>query len=169
MEILNIGSTATLQKVKKELINSGLLEQEQRGLNMANRLYLLEPIVEEEDIYEIIDDETDEIKDLSQKEDLYEQKLTESISSRKSLVPQGNSLSKLPFSENGSLDNERLDIQKLNTNDTDLSKTNKDFKDNKDWKEQNDLLISGIDKINKDIVTNSVPSLFSRGASFFII
>ena len=168
MEILNIGSTATLQKVKKELINSGLLEQEQRGLNMANRLYLLEPIVEEEDIYEIIEDETDEIKDLSQKEDLYEQKLTESISSRKSLVPQGNSLSKLPISENGSLDNERLDIQKLNTNDTDLSKTNKDFKDNKDWKNQNDLLISGIDKINQDIVTNSVPSLFSRGRVFLL-
>ncbi len=81
-------------------------------------------------------------------------------------MPQGNSLSKLPFSESGSLDNERLDVQKLNTNDTDFSKTNKDIKD---WKEQNDLLISGIDKINQDIVTNSVPSLFSRGASFFII
>ena len=65
----------------------------------------------------------------------------------KSLVTQGNSLSKLPFSENGSLDNERLDVQKMNTNDTDLSKTNKDFKDNKDWKNQNDLLISGIDKM----------------------
>ncbi len=87
----------------------------------------------------------------------------------KSLAGQGNSLSKLPISENGSLDNERLDVQKMNTNDTDLSKTNKDFKDNKDWKNQNDLLISGIDKINQDIVTNSVPSLFSRGASFFII
>ena len=82
-------------------------------------------------------------------------------------MTQGNSLSKLPFSESGSLDNERLDVQKLNTNDTDFSKTNKDIKDNKDWKEQNDLLISGIDKINQDIVTNSVPSLFSRGGEFF--
>ena len=150
MEILNIGSTATLQKVKKELINAGLLEQEQRGLNMANRLYLLEPIVEEEDIYEIIEDETDEIKDLSQKEDLYEQTLTESMNTSKSLAGQGNSLSKLPFSESGSLDNERLDVQKLNTNDTDFSNTNKDFKDNKDWKNQNDLLISGIEN-NLDI------------------
>ena len=59
-------------------------------------------------------------------------------------MPQGNSLSKLPFSENGSLDNERLDVQKMNTNDTDLSKTNKD------WKNQNDLLISGIEN-NLDI------------------
>ena len=83
-------------------------------------------------------------------------------------MTQGNSLSKLPFSENGSLDNERQDVQKMNTNDTDLSKTNKDFKDNKDWKEQNDLLISGIDKINQDIVTNSVPSLFSRGRVFLL-
>ena len=65
-------------------------------------------------------------------------------------MPQGNSLSKFPFSENGSLDNERLDVQKMNTNDTDLSKTNKDFKDNKDWKNQNDLLISGIEN-NLDI------------------
>ena len=56
----------------------------------------------------------------------------------------------------------------MNTNDTDLSKTNKDFKDNKDWKNQNDLLISGIDKINQDIVTNSVPSLFSRGRVFLL-
>lgn len=55
----------------------------------------------------------------------------------------------------------------MNTNDTDLSKTNKDFKDNKDWKNQNDLLISGIDKINQDIVTNSVPWLFSRGEFFY--
>ena len=83
-------------------------------------------------------------------------------------MTQGNSLSKLPFSESGSLDNERLDVQKLNTNDTDFSKTNKDIKDNKDWKEQNDLLISGIDKINQDIVTNSVPSLFSRGRVFLL-
>ena len=42
-------------------------------------------------------------------------------------MTQGNSLSKLPFSESGSLDNERLDVQKLNTNDTDFSKTNKDL------------------------------------------
>ena len=84
-------------------------------------------------------------------------------------MTQGNSLSKLPFSENGSLDNERLDVQKMNTNDTDLSKTNKDFKDNKDWKNQNDLLISGIDKINQDIVTNSVPWLFSRGQVFISV
>ena len=84
-------------------------------------------------------------------------------------MTQGNSLSKLPFSESGSLDNERLDVQKMNTNDTDLSKTNKDFKDNKDWKNQNDLLISGIDKINQDIVTNSVPWLFSRGEFFYYL
>ena len=66
-------------------------------------------------------------------------------------MTQGNSLSKLPFSENGSLDNERLDIQKMNTNDTDLSKTNKDFKDNKDWKEQNDLLISELIRLIKTL------------------
>ena len=49
------------------------------------------------------------------------------MNTSKSLAGQGNSLSKLPFSENGSLDNERLDVHKLNTNDTDLSKTNKDI------------------------------------------
>jgi len=122
---------------------------------MANRLYLLEPVIEEKDIYEIVEDETDEIKDLNQKEALYEKKTIESISSRKSLSSQGSSLSKLPFSESGSSLYERQDVHKVNTNDTDLSKTNKDFKDNKDWKNQNDLLISGIDKNNQDIVTNS--------------
>ncbi len=104
---------------------------------MANRLYLLEPVIEEKDIYEIVEDETDEIKDLNQKEALYEKKTIESISSRKSLSSQGSSLY------------ERLDVHKVNTKDTDLNKTNKD------WKNQNDLLISGIDKNNQDIVTNS--------------
>ena len=66
-------------------------------------------------------------------------------------MPQGSSLSKLPFSESGSLDNERLDVQKLNTNDTDFSKTNKDIKDNKDWKEQNDLLISELIRLIKTL------------------
>ena len=66
-------------------------------------------------------------------------------------MTQGNSLSKLPFSESGSLDNERLDVQKLNTNDTDFSKTNKDIKDNKDWKEQNDLLISELIRLIKTL------------------
>ena len=66
-------------------------------------------------------------------------------------MPQGSSLSKLPFSESGSLDSERLDVQKLNTNDTDFSKTNKDIKDNKDWKEQNDLLISELIRLIKTL------------------
>ena len=48
-----------------------------------------------------------------------------------------------------------------------MNYSGKDIKDNKDWKEQNDLLISGIDKINQDIVTNSVPWLFSRGEFFY--
>lgn len=151
MKILNIGSTATLQKVKKELIEAGLLEQEQRGLNMSNRLYLLEPIVEEKDVYKIIEDETEEIQDLDQKEEMYNQKISESFKDSKSLDTQGNSLSKQPFSESGNLDNERLDVQKLNTNDTEFNKTNKDIKDNKDWKTQNDLLTSGIDKNVQDI------------------
>ena len=39
----------------------------------------------------------------------------------------------------------------MNTNDTDFSKTNKDIKDNKDWKEQNDLLISELIRLIKTL------------------
>ena len=62
---------------------------------------------------------------------------------------------------------ERQDVHKVNTNDTDSINTTKDFKDNKDWKKQNDLLISGIDKINQDFVTNSV-FRFQQGRELFI-
>lgn len=151
MEILNIGSSATLQKIKKELVDVGLLEQEQRGFNMANRLYLLEPVVEEADLYKIIEDETEEIQDMRQKEEAYKQKVEEIAYEGKPLDTQGSSFSKQPFSESGSSKNELQDVQKVNTNKTDFNNTLfKDSKDSKDRKTQNDLLTAGIEKNSQD-------------------
>src|SRR5699024_5910963 len=51
-EILNL-SKPTIIKIKKELVNTGLLEQKRRGLNKPNLLYLMKPDITENDIYEI--------------------------------------------------------------------------------------------------------------------
>ncbi|MEK5394060.1 replication initiator protein A [Margalitia sp. FSL K6-0131] len=61
MEILNIKSETTITKIKKELEKAKLLEQRRMGLTVPNRLYLLKPIVTEEDIYKI--DKTEAVPD----------------------------------------------------------------------------------------------------------
>ncbi|MBC1851006.1 hypothetical protein HCA21_15175, partial [Listeria seeligeri] len=61
-DILNIKSNSTLQSVKNELIVANLMSQERRGLNKANRLYLLRPIVRNEDIYSIARLEADTVE-----------------------------------------------------------------------------------------------------------
>lgn len=50
-------SNKTVIKVKKELIDAGLLEEEQTG--RANKMFLLQPRVEESDVYHIQKMETD--------------------------------------------------------------------------------------------------------------
>jgi len=53
MKMLNIKSETTLVNVKKELEKASLIEQERIGFNRPNKIYLLYPIVEEDDIYKI--------------------------------------------------------------------------------------------------------------------
>lgn len=53
MQILNIGSNTTLSNIKKELIKTGLLESVRQGVNQCNKLYLLYPVVTDEDVYRI--------------------------------------------------------------------------------------------------------------------
>lgn len=139
MTILNIASTSTLNKVKKELLEAKLLEQEKRGLNKANRLYLLNPDVSMSDIYEIKHQENNLISELEDKE--FGSTTEERTEEASTLDNKGHSIIERPFSESGRSKNERQDVRKSNTNDTDLNET-KDFKDNKDTKERslpNDL------------------------------
>lgn len=53
MKVLKIGSNTTLQLIKKELIKAGLIQTEKQGVSRADKMYLLYPIVEDEDIEKI--------------------------------------------------------------------------------------------------------------------
>jgi len=68
-EILNISSPNKLSKIKKELEEADLFSQIRVGLNKPNKLYLKKPVVTQDDIYTIINEENgDEVsndKDVS--------------------------------------------------------------------------------------------------------
>ncbi|WP_207940148.1 hypothetical protein DOK78_002384 [Enterococcus sp. DIV2402] len=129
-------SNKTVIKVKKELIDAGLLEEEQTG--RANKMFLLQPQVEESDVYHIQKMETDldfgaEIldKDGDGK--------TRSVNSS----PQGNSRNeestlqvetplnkqfdqkckKVISSENQKCKNYTTEVKKLHPNDIELKET----------------------------------------------
>lgn len=101
MKLLNINSKTTLSKIKKELEDAQLIKQERIGLNKPNKLYLLYPIIEEEDIYKI-----DEFENYGQKEE----------NSSESLEAQGSP-------ENGRPENGLPDVQKMDSSNTDSSNT----------------------------------------------
>lgn len=67
-EILNIKSKTTISNIKKELVIAGLIDDVRQGFNKPNRLYLINPDVEQEDIYKIIDDENIKLPDPKEKE-----------------------------------------------------------------------------------------------------
>lgn len=63
MKLLNIKSETTLVKIKKELEKASLIEQEQIGYNRPNKIYLIYPVIEEDDIYKIDEFESYKLKD----------------------------------------------------------------------------------------------------------
>ncbi|MFC7747277.1 replication initiator protein A, partial [Lentibacillus kimchii] len=109
-ELINLGKT-TVVKVKNELVDAGLLEQIQRGLNKTNLLYLNKPEVTKDDVYYI-----------------NEQEKT-SESSRDKEVQNLNSR-KFKNRTPRSSENELQEVQKMNENDTDLNET--EFSDSDD-------------------------------------
>lgn len=141
MEILNIGSNSTLQKVKKELLDAELLEQERMGLQKANRLYLLNPLVTMDDVYMI---------DKSEQEVTTEIEKDKEDSSETSPLHRSTK-SVLQLSENRSTESVRPEVQKVYTNHTELNKT-KDNKDNKDHRadHENNLFNSSVKEKDKD-------------------
>ena len=125
MDILNCGKEK-LAKIKKSLEKSGLLIQKRRGLNKANFLYLMKPIVTEKDIYEIEKEEND-LEPANDKE------------VRKSNVQ------KFENRTTGSSKIERPEVRKSNINETDFSETDFSETDSNDMSDMND-----IDYSNKD-------------------
>lgn len=62
--ILNISSPNKLSKIKKELEKADLFSQIRVGLNKPNKLYLKKPVVTQDDIYTIINEENgDDVSD----------------------------------------------------------------------------------------------------------
>ncbi|WP_408634158.1 replication initiator protein A [Planococcus lenghuensis] len=99
-EILNC-SKPTVIKIKKELQKAELLEEKRMGLSQSNRLYLLKPVAEEEDVEEIHSPKKDT-------ETLGAQQKLKNLTSRsKKSLPQ--------------------EVKDFNPNDTDFSDT--DFKE----------------------------------------
>jgi len=92
--ILNINSRTTIAKIKKELITAELIEQKQVGYNQPNKLYLLYPEINDDDILKIDENET-------------------------VVIPIKDGCPK-----NGRPENEHSDVQKMNTSNTDINNTN---------------------------------------------
>lgn len=144
-DILNIKSNSTLQSVKNELIVANLMSQERRGLNKANRLYLLRPIVRNEDIYSIDRLEADTVE-MDVRRD--EQGKFQS-GSTKTVLPDENLKSVAP---EGSTETVHQEVQFLYTNDTDFNELKEDtYKDTlQDTEaEQNRILLDNFSKINE--------------------
>lgn len=104
MKILNVKSETTLGKIKKELEQAELIEQHAMGFNRPNKMYLIYPVISEEDIYKI-----DEIEN-------YE---AEPVEKKKS--PQIHTGQGTPF--NGAPNNGVPYPQNVESSNTELSKT----------------------------------------------
>lgn len=114
MEILNIKSETTLVRIKKELEEAELIEQERMGFNRPNKMYLLYPVVEEEDIYEI--DKTENY----QAEPIEDKKTAESIEGQGTPI-NGAPNNEVPYPQKMLPSNTELrdtDLKDLDTLDT---------------------------------------------------
>ncbi|MCH4334943.1 DnaD domain protein [Staphylococcus haemolyticus] len=103
MEILNC-KKEKLSKIKKALQEKGLLVQKRRGFNKTNILYLLKPIVTDNDIY-LLDKEENEVETYCDKE--VRKSNTEKFENR---TPRSSKI-------------EHREVRKSNTNDTDFNNT----------------------------------------------
>ncbi|PTJ21484.1 replication initiator protein A [Staphylococcus simulans] len=103
MSILNLGKNKIV-KIKKELENVNLLEQKRQGLNKPNKLYLMKPDVNINDIYKI--QESENIIKANDDAEVYKTNF------RKSQKQTSRSLQ-----------NKLLEVSKTNSNDTEFNDT----------------------------------------------
>lgn len=159
MDTLSV-SKPTLMKIKKRLRETNLLVEEKTG--RANRLYLLEPVVSNIDEAKyILDTEKTEIADKSKISEEERQKRSNRMKGKnnprtklKNLTTSDSSTHEVKKFNFRGKENEPQRLSSLPPSKNNLVRTNKDIKDskdNKDWKAQNDLLTSGINKNNQDI------------------
>ena len=166
-ETLKIKSSATVVKIKKELEQFGLLEQQRMGLNQPNRLYLLQPEVTATDVYEI-NNEAQASQSLqpqgSLKNELPEKE-------PQSLQPQGSLKNELPenspqsLQPQGSLKNEHNQYKELEDtnkipNDTQLNFTSSNYSSAQIAEQNKDL----INHINETMNTKADPNFISESS-----
>lgn len=96
MDLLDV-KKEKLSKIKKELINAGLLYQKRQGLNKPNLLYLLKPDVTPEDVY-LIDKRNKPLEPQGSS------KIELPHDTTQSLKPQGSSIFELPKNGTQSLE-----------------------------------------------------------------
>ena len=116
--ILNASKPKVI-KIKKELENTELLEQKRLGLNRPNMLYLMKPIVNENDIYKLSEEE---------------KQLTESSNGKE--VNNFN-FQKLNNFTSGSKDILLQEVNNFNSSDTEFSDT--EFSDTNDLNDTNTI------------------------------
>lgn len=105
MEMLNLNSRTTISNIKKELESATLIEQKRSGFNRPNKIYLIYPIVDDQDIYKIDELEGFEAEPINTKKD------------PESQAGQGRP-------EYGRPKSERPVVQNMDPINTDLSNTN---------------------------------------------
>lgn len=131
MNILNVKSETTLSKIKKELENAKLIEQQSLGFNRPNKMYLINPIIEDEDIYKIDDFEN------------YNSELVESEKDEQSQEGQGTSFIGAP-------NNEVPYHQKVKSSNTELSNTDLKDIDTLDTKDTKKDYLNNVHNSNKN-------------------
>jgi len=119
--ILNASKPKVI-KIKKELENTELLEQKRLGLNRPNMLYLMKPIVNENDIYKLSEEEKQLTESSNGKEvKIFNfQKLNNFTSGSKDILPQ--EVNNFNSSDTEFSDTEFSDTEFSDTND--LNDTN---------------------------------------------
>lgn len=115
MKLLNVKSKTTLSNIKKELENANLIESHRLGFNRPNKMYLLYPEINEDDIYAI-----DELEE-------YEYQEYERDNNSQSQSGQGST-------ESGRPKNGLQEVQKVDSNDTYFNNTDLKELDTKDTK-----------------------------------
>ena len=124
--ILNVHNTK-LGKIKKELSESGLLDQIRCGQGKPNKLYLKNPTITKEDIYEIKNQEN------ITNEPCYDNDVRKS-----DFKKSENQISRNPKIES-------LEIRKSDTNDTELSNTDLSNTEFSDTNDMNDVRKANIE------------------------
>ncbi|OHO42551.1 replication protein [Staphylococcus sp. HMSC034G07] len=119
-KILNVHNTK-LGKIKKELSESGLLDQIRCGQGKPNKLYLKNPSITKDDIYEI-----------KNQEEIISEPCHDNDVPKSDFKKSQNRISRNPKIES-------LEISKSDTNDTDLSNTDLSNTEFSDTNDMNDI------------------------------